>query len=86
MGTHPSVLCGTELVQSRYAGSHCLIWPTEMRRTLSGGLASVSSPQAGAPVDAQITWMKTHLWFLRSVGKYRLLIDPRGVALTSLEV
>lgn len=86
MGTHPSVLCGTELVQSRYAGSHCLIWPTEMRRILSGGLASVSSPQAGAPVDAQITWMKTHLRFLRSVGKYSLLIDPRGVALTSLEV
>lgn len=46
-------------------------------KTLSGGLACVSSPQAGAPVDAQITWMKTHLRLLRSVGKYTLLIDPR---------
>lgn len=37
----------------------------------------LTSPQAGGPVDAEITWMKTHLRFLRSVSKYRHSIDRR---------
>lgn len=32
-------------------------------------------PAGGMPVDAEITWMKTHMRFLRSVSKYRLFID-----------